>query len=316
MKIYQFILFFVMILTGGCIRIKPDQASQNQQALAVLRHVMATQSEWVKVHAAEYLIWSGNPQGVQERFLLEDKLYGSKPQYRIGIWRVLAQLAATAGERKVWTDKIKAAFLDPAGTDRLHAAETLAKLRISPLHDNQLLTEETLKSEVKPLALYTFWSVCFTSQDSQQAAPGQFLEMIQQAGKDAVQKTIPAYAMRQLKGLSEPQWQRFSKIALAEPTGSSARIYLLSAAFSTADTKDFPPLLTALHSELIKYKDAPSKGERTEMTAALAENGTSADLPLLLSLFKNENPFGNETDSEDVRAAAAYAILKINQRSR
>lgn len=305
-----------MILTGGCIRIKPDQASQNQQAITVLRHVMATQSEWVKVHAAEYLIWSGNPQGVQESFLLEDKLYGGKPQYRIGIWRVMAQLAATAGERKVWTDKIKAAFLDPAGTDRLHAAETLAKLRISPLHDNQLLTEETLKSDVKPLALYTFWSVCFTTEESQKAAPGQFLEMIQQAGNDAVLKTIPAYAMRQLKGLSEPQWQCLSKIALAEPIGSSARIYLLSAAFSTADTKDSPPLLTTLHSELIKYKDAPSKGERTEMTAALAENGTSADLPLLLALFKNENPLGNETDSEDVKAAAAYAILKINQRSR
>ncbi len=288
-------------------------SEQEQNALKTLRNVLATQQEWVKVHAAEYLLWSGNPEGVQKAYLEEEKLFGTKPPYRIGIWRVLAQAATSEADKKVWTDKIKAVFLDSTATDRTHAVETLAKLRISPLADDRSLTEQTLNSPVKALALYTMWSVAFTSPDSLKAAPGKFLDVILKA-TDPSGKSTPAYALRQLKGLSDNEWDLLAKTALAEPVDSPAKIYLLSSAFTTVNAGRKPENWSTIHSEILKYKTATSKGEISEMCMALAESGTADDLPFLTSLSENLTQLSSEADKADVQAAVAYAILKIDGR--
>jgi len=310
--------FFVMISETWANEQQDSQglSETEQKSLAILRHALATQNEWVKVHAAEYLIWSGHSQGVKEVCLKEEKLHAARPPYRIGIWRVLAQAAGDATEKKVWTDKIMAVFLDSTATDRTHAAETLAKLKISPLHDDKHLTEKTLLSPIKPLALYTLWSISFTSPDSLKAAPGKFLDLIDKAGDEASRKTIPAYALRQIKGLSAKQWEKLAAAALAEPRESHARIYLLSAAFTTIKDDRKQEKRSQIHTEILKYKNAASKGDISEMCAALAEEGTKGDLPLLSSLTQNLSQFTNEADIADVNAAAAYAILKIIGRNK
>jgi hypothetical protein len=307
------------IMLDACGNKKQDAAVSSElekQSLAILRDVMTTQSEWVKVHAAEYLLWSGNPEGVQETYLEEEKIFNNTPQYRVGIWRVLAQASGTDVEKKKWTDKIKAVFLDSAATDRTHAVETLAKLKISPLTDDRNLTEKTLKSPVRSLALYTMWSVAYSSPDSLKVAPAKFLDLIRNAGDDPSGKGTPAYALRQLKGLSDGEWDMLATAALAEPADSPARIYLLSAAFTTINAGRTREALSQIHAEIVKYKSAVSKGDITEMCAALAESGTTDDLPLLASLFENLTQLSSDADKADVRAAAAYAILKISEMSK
>lgn len=290
-------------------------SEMEKQSVAVLRDVLATRSEWVKVHAAEYLLWSGNPEGVQEVYLAEEKHFNTKPQYRIGIWRVLAQAAKTEAEKKVWTDQIKAVFLDSTATDRTHAAETLAKLKISPLADDPALTQKTLNSSVKSLALYTEWSVAYSSPDSLKAAPAKFLKMILAAGHDHSSKSTPAYALRQLKGLTDEEWDLLAAAALSEPADSPARIYLLSAAFTTTQNGRKPDKLAQIHAEIVKYKTASSKGDISEMCAALAGSGTMDDLPVLVSLSEHLTQLPSDADKADVRAAAAYAVLRIIGRS-
>lgn len=221
-KIFPFLIttcFWIMLNACGS-KDSGESSEMEQQSLAVLRNVLATHSEWVKVHAAEYLLWSGNPEGVQEAYLEEEKLFASKSPYRIGIWRVLAQAAATEAEKKQWTDKIKAVFLDSTATDRTHAVETLAKLKISTLSDDKHLTEQTLQSPVKSLALYTLWSVAFSSPDSLKNAPARLLDVIMKAGDDGSVKGTPAYALRQLKGLSNDQWKSLASTALSEPAST------------------------------------------------------------------------------------------------
>ncbi|CAG5002415.1 hypothetical protein DYBT9275_02886 [Dyadobacter sp. CECT 9275] len=291
-----------------------DLSENEQQSLTILRDVLSGQSEWVKVHAAEYLLWSGYPEGVKETFLEEEKRSGTKPPYRIGIWRVLAQAATGETEKKAFTDKIKAVFLDSTATDRTHAVETLAKLRISPLADDQPLTKKTLNGPVSPLSLYTLWSVAFTTQDSLRKAPAKLLEMILNAGDDVTFKTIPAYALRQIKGLSDQEWEQLADAALAEPAASPARVYMLSAAFTTASAGS--PKREQIHAELLKYKNATSKGDVAEMAAALADSGSEDDIPLLVSLFKDTAQLSSEADKADVAASAAHAVLRIMKRNR
>lgn len=313
---YCLILIMLAMMLNGCLtNQKFGKAPSNlkKRSLQELRQVLNVQSEWVKVHAAEYLLWTGNAKGVKEKYLEEEWLNSEQPQYRIGIWRVLAQASTRKTERDVWINKIKSVFLDSNAPDRIHAAETLAKLKISPLADNKDLTETTLKNPVKALALYTLWSVSYSNPEMLRKAPSTMLGLIRDAD-DVTSKTIPAYALRQLNNLTDEEWNLLSAIALKEPLDSPSRIYLLSAAFVTAKGNDITQRTTELHREIVKYKSSTSKSELAEMCAALAEKGTSDDLLFLDSLFYDLKQLANETDKADVAAAAAYAILKIKKR--
>ena len=74
-------------------------------------------------------------------FLTEARIHSVEPQYRIGIWRVLARAADSEQEHAKWVGKIRDVFLDATAPDRPHAAETLAKLNYKLL-DNEIAAAE------------------------------------------------------------------------------------------------------------------------------------------------------------------------------
>ena len=153
---------------------KDQPVDLQEEAVSVLRKVLHKQQQWVKVHAAEFLIWTGNERGVKQAFLKELELFHQKPQYRIGIWRVLAQVSDGA-EAAQYHKQIVNAFLDTAGKDRIHAIETMAKLKISPLPDYPFETHDALKSSVKSLIAYAHWATAYTNAYSMQSAKKYFL---------------------------------------------------------------------------------------------------------------------------------------------
>ena len=71
----------------------PDKvpAQLRDRALSTLRNGLNTETKWVKVHAAEALIWHGYPDDIGTMFAAEAAT--ADPQYRIGCLRVLAQAA-------------------------------------------------------------------------------------------------------------------------------------------------------------------------------------------------------------------------------
>ena len=71
-----------------------------QQAVGIVRDVLEHEHLWVKVHAAEYLLWLDCPGGVKETFTKELELHSDEPQYRIGIWRVLGRAAPNEHEQE------------------------------------------------------------------------------------------------------------------------------------------------------------------------------------------------------------------------
>ena len=134
----------------------PVASELRDRSVEIIRKVFASEQRWVKVHAAEYLLALDHSEGVEEAFMEELKAHGDEPQYRIGIWRVLARASYKDKEREEWTKKICEVFFDTASPDRLHAAETLAKLGYK-LKDSEVAATEAAASEDKPWAPYATW---------------------------------------------------------------------------------------------------------------------------------------------------------------
>src|SRR5690606_1155170 len=150
------------------------------------------QTSWVKVHMAEYKIWSGNAIGVEEAFLVEEKQFGSDSPYRIGIWRVLAQ--SSKENFSLYRNKILEAFKDPLGADRVHAAETLAKLGL-PLEE--LAPEAVtpiIKGEKNSLFVYTLWGMA--NSRGEEKSPNILFDFIKQQKGEKLPLMQSAYALR------------------------------------------------------------------------------------------------------------------------
>ncbi len=100
------------------------------QCITELRNDLENGKKWVKVHAAEALLEQGYPQNVDEVFKDELSKFGSEPEYRIGIWRVLARATHDPLIRDQYLTQIKEAYLQPNGPDQLHACRKPGQVSI------------------------------------------------------------------------------------------------------------------------------------------------------------------------------------------
>ena len=313
---FFFILFAMTALTMNACKTE----SLEDQALAELNQTLKTQPEFIKVHAAEYLIWLGHPEEVKKEFLKENELHGDQPKYRIGIWRVLARTETDAAKKKSWADKVLHAFGDLDGPDRLHAAETLAKLKISPQQQYPEATERSVHDESRNMQVYTHWALSYTPGADAHQFTSDFLQMME-TDTNKIVKMISAYIIRNRKGLTAGEWTKLSQQALAEPDSSDLKRNLLNTAFVTfpdsmGKTEDFGEIRQAMTRNYQLF----SAAERIQLAQALAEGGDESDIHLLTSYLNNEHAAGiydvNSAEGADVRAAAAYAILKIKERTK
>ena len=311
------LLFFIteiiiLVFLAGCNNNGGNTLSVSnslrREAIQVIRLNLENQSKWEKVHAAEYLLWLGYPQGVKEAFLKEERKFGTESPYRIGIWRVLAQADTASEKKRIWVDKILSAYQDSNSTDRVHAAETLAKLHISPLKESPEITKKILEGEISPLSIYTLWGVAASATDTVKNYKSTFLNILANDSVEIQLKSIAAYALGHLDNLNPKEWHNLAQSALASSGKQGDRTNLLSAAFVTAPDDSTQSIsYLNIRRNLLETKSSPTdEANRLEMTAALAERGALEDLPLLASLMDNGSTY--------LQAAAAYAILKIDRR--
>ena len=163
------LLFFAIgsiCWAAGCTGSQSD-ISDNDKHLRIdatrqLRDSLGTQQRWVKVHAAEFLVSLDYRDGVREEFAEELRLHGEEPEYRIGIWRVLAQL--DQHDRAVFREHlqtIEAALLDETGVDRIHAVESLAKLGVAYPEADPVRIELERFAKSGPISgqAYAWWAL-------------------------------------------------------------------------------------------------------------------------------------------------------------
>lgn len=297
-------------------KVKPDPLAE--KAMAELREVLSRQSQFVKVHAAEYLIWLGYKDEVKKVYLAEDSLHNKETPYRIGIWRVLAQAEENPKDREHWISKIFEVYGNPDAPDRLHATETLAKLEQSPLVKYPELTQKTLTSDNRNLNTYALWAVSYSSDSAMKKNRNEFLRLAEEDSNQIIRK-ISAFILRKIDGLTFNEWTGLANKALAEPVETDMRYSLLNTAFVTLPSNDKKEkLYQTIEQEMLKNNEQFSTSGRIELALALADKGSIDHLPVLTAMLNNENAAGfydiNGKDGADIRATAAYAILKIKHR--
>ena len=140
----------------------PVTPELRQRAASVIRQVFDQEQEFVKVHAAEYLLALGYPEGVKEVFAKQMDLHGSDPGYRIGIWRVLFRSANDDREQAKWIGRIRDVFLDLTASDRSNAAESLVKLSCK-LRNEDMATVERIAQYDNAALVPNAWCILVNS---------------------------------------------------------------------------------------------------------------------------------------------------------
>ena len=287
----------VVLLLASAAQAQPAPRPPWNQIRARAREVLETalseETDWVRVHAAEALLRNDYPAGVEEIFAPQADT--APPKHRIGVWRVLAQAHGADGGREAYVARIRQAFLNPDGPDRLHAVETLAKLADTARPDELLRVG---REGSGALQTYARFALARSGGTEDEAALAALL-----ASDDAAVVGGAAYGLRFLETLAPDSFARLDATAREEAADSTARVYLLSARYVHAPQH----AVAAAREPLLHYARDGSTSEKFEVGAALARRGDDGDVPLLLGLI--ENP---ETDA---RISAANALLEIERRT-
>ncbi len=285
--------------------VSPIGAELRDKAVATLRHSLQTQQRWVKVHAAEYLIRLDHAQGVEEAFLRELEAFGREPQYRIGIWRVLARAAPQENKRAEWTAHIRGALDDLAATDRLHAVESLAKLsyrialnrdRTAPRDPADRVLFDAAAGDVGPMAAYARWVLA----NSGLAGGAEWVAELL-ASPDQATRAATAYALRHLPPIA-PEVREAILAAAGRESITENRVLLIA----TAAVHAPPDQAEELKRQLAEYAQRGNPSEQYQACETLAQIGGEEKSPLLERLL--------DSPDADLRSAAANAVLRIGRR--
>lgn len=284
-------LVFVWCCAAGADAAPAVSPEVHARSLAVLHEALAEGKVWVKVHAAESLLWTGNPEGVRDLFLKE--AVAPEPFYRIGVWRVLAQATSDPAERKMYTEKIAAVLLDKKAEDRGHAAETLGKLGYSS-HDPEIVRMAQVETgSTLPLVR---WVLANSGDAKDEAALAELL-----TSDNVDTRGCAAYALRFFKTIRPETYAQLAAAAGKEPADSTHRINMLSPWYLHAPEADRP----AIHAKLLEYAERGTKDDKREMCAALGRVPNAGDLPILVRLLDDPDL--------DARSGAAEAVLRVER---
>lgn len=321
-------IWFVLIIlfASGCKDSSVDD--MDSKAFNTLLNTLDNSDRWVGIHAAESLIDLGHKEKIKDYFLQKLKNYADTPQYRIGIWRVLAKVSAENDDKQKWINHIIQVYRDTSQSDRLHASESLAKLNVNLSVVAKDQSEiDLIKGSVRMKAYVTWGRSVSGNPDSVNI--DRLLSMLYSTDESV--KRIGAYALGFLSSVPAEEWNNIAKLAMEELSGSISKVYLLKAAYLTVpDSLKETPILSEIKQNLISAGMSQQKADRYQLCFALAEQGKEEDITLLSDILNGKNQLtenlpgsgtlNNTTNvydhpwNVDIRGAAAYAILKIHQK--
>jgi solute:Na+ symporter, SSS family len=267
---------------------------ERRALLDEIRSAMKTQTGWTQIRAAEALIGQGHPEETLGTFRpLVDR---APSQERIGVWRVLAQAEPTAEGRRMMVERIWRAFLDPNGSDRVHAVEALAKLGVNVADDRRSAVEEFARRSAAEAA-FARWLLTISGDASARKGLVETL-----TDRDPIARLRASYSLSQIAGpLSDAERKALVEAARAEPGDSPARLMVLGAAAKAGGDRD------SFRTKLVEATRSRDPEWRRQAAYWLADVGAPEDLAALAALSKDGEP--------PVRMTAAHARLRIHARS-
>jgi len=272
-------------------------------ALVDLKTLLYSEKEWVKVHVAEFLIWEDcDVDEVRTEFMKEEQQFGHLPKYRIGIWRVLAQAATDEKERQYWVDKIFAAYNDVDGEDRLHAIETLAKLKVPVTHE----LRENLEGLMR---LYTLWNYTLVSEKAQEEVKRTLIGDLIGNRLDELDMQVASYILRYMDPLSAQELTEIRSWMEDKDIKPSLRCNLLSTLLISSAEDQKVAEMDDVKRELISFRNNP--GALNHIMMVLAVCGNEHDKVLINELFQTRRDNTVPGYNSDLHATAAYMVLKV-----
>jgi len=282
----------------------PLSNPDRQRLVETMRDTLHQSEGWVRIHAAEALLWHGYTEEVAAVF--PEEVEASEPGYRIGVWRVQAQLADDPLQRQQAVDRIRQALRDSDGPDRVHAAESLAKLAESLLPEDRQAVEALAAAGEPAVKAFPLWLLAEAGEAS---ARRELVELLQ--AEDPIARLRAGFAIGNLKQPLTPAEQKaILQAAAAESDDSLAKVYLLGAAWPVAPRQadaDSGGLTRQSLREALHQRIAfGSAGDRYAAIMALAPGGTSEDVSVLQAALSDSDA--------DIRSASAHSLLRIDRR--
>ncbi len=238
---------------------------------------------------------------VRAAFIKEEQQFGQIPKYRVGIWRVLAQAAADKKEKQYWIDKIIAAYNDTGAEDRLHAVETLAKLRIGVVRD----VPETLEGYFR---LYSLWNYALESDRSRRKVKEILVKEVLNNKLTELEMPLVSYILRYIGPLSKKEYSDMRVGIEKKDFGIALRSNLLATLLISCPENLSVGEKKALKRELMALRDEVEAIPHIMM--ALALKGEADDREIMLDLFEAMRDTKSKNYNSDLHATAAYMLSK------
>lgn len=211
----------IVALTICCLQTTSQAADTRAECERLLVASLEQRGEWSSVHAAEYLLMLGTAEPVLAAFRPQSD--EQTPEYRIGVWRVLAQGEAERGARQKYVEQIRTVLLNADSPDRLHAMESLAKLR-TPMksEDERKLVETVAEAENNPGRAFALWRLI--QADPNSPALDRLVGMLDST--DPVERLRAGFVLGELPERSDAIIAKLRKALEGEEPDSLATPYL------------------------------------------------------------------------------------------
>ncbi len=282
-----------------------SMAQTQTNASADLRLLLHSEKEWVKVHVAEFLIWEKQcVDEVREVFLEEEQQFHNLPKYRIGIWRALAQAAVDEKERQYWIGKIVTAYQNPEGEDRLHAIETLAKLKVPIIQS----IDNSLEGSMR---LYTMWNYALESEQAKQEVKHKLIQDLVNSKLTELEMYVTSYILRYIGPLTDNEYMNVEGWMKKEDLTAALRSNLLATLLISGQESQHVNVMKALKKELLILRK--NREALPHIMIALAQKGDFNDREIISDLYDAMRDANRPDYNSDLHATAAYMMLKVEK---
>lgn len=243
----------------------------------ILRTMLRKETGWVRVHAADALTEHGVKAEVAAVYApLVD---AAPPPDRIGVWRSMTRSAPDGKSRRQHIQRVRRVMLDEKATDRVTAAETIAKLNAGDPADLPALWK-WIESTGDSDAAMALWLIAITGDAPQRRkAEARLAHALRST--DPIARQRAAFSLGRMETICPASVAEILRRTAEEPADSPARVFVFIAALlhDPAGPRKWADTLRRI------VKNGPA-ADQLHAAIALGQRGDESDLALLEHLAK------------------------------
>ena len=317
MKINILIILISSVLLNSCMTTQNQIDAEDVARNYLLESISDSTLFWNKIHAIEFLIDLGYIEEIRSIMNILGDNYENTPQKRIGFWRCMSKIETNSDIKNRYIDKILNVYLDPESPDRIHAAESLAKMSVSLKNHPQPVLQSDSKNN--SLKAYINWSSVYPETSDSCIDYSVLIKTLDSDNSDY--KRIMAYGLKFLGKIKREQWENIAEKAIKQPNDYPFSTYLLCGALSTCpDNARKSSQACLLRNKLKILAKDNNPTNQYEAYISLGNFGCPDDLIFIreefLKLYSRMDSMQTNNNTKDVLSSISFALLKIAEKNK